>query len=170
MNKYSQIAMFAMLAVCIIFSGIAAIKPLEVTTEMVNISVESANLSSLDRLYEITDDYTGFELADNQADVLKDALVKTEDDFIEAFSELVGIDEDYLVIKTISYKDQNAFVFSVKDKDDENFEVSVFMKIKYKDEDESDYSYAYVLAEATLDEGDLDNYSLTEVARTFEFE
>ena len=145
-----------------------AVSNVSVTPEVTEVS---SNQAMIDRLCELTDGCSEYAVLPSKANILKDELSKNKNsDFFEKFAVLSGIDEEYLTILDTYYKDKEAKVYTEDDLDEENFQVKCFAKVKFKDNDEEDYEYMYVLAEATLDEGNLDEYTLSEVERTFEFD
>lgn len=123
-----------------------------------------------DRLCELTDGCNFYEISDSEADVVRQIVEDEEKEFIEAFSDFVGIDEDYLEIDDVDEKDVKVIALTKQDKEDENFEVKLFYRVEYKDSDEEDLSVIYIVVSSTLDEGEFDSLSLEEVSRTFEFE
>lgn len=130
----------------------------------------SVDTTKFDRLCELTDGCEYYDISNSEAMPVRNIVEAKDDDFVTAFADLVGIDEDYLKISDITLKDTQVRAYTENDKDDENYNVELFYKVKYKDVDEKDYEYAYILVKSTLDEGDYDSLSLEEVSRTFEFD
>jgi hypothetical protein len=91
------------------------------------------------------------------------------DDYQEALADLLGIDEDDLDLKDVDMKDYQIRAYTEKDKDDGNWEIKVYVRQEYRDVDESDDDVIYLVVSSTLDEGDYDNLSITQVDRHFEF-
>ena len=168
-----QYATVALLVLIIVLGGFFYPSAAKVAERVSVPDAQSVDLSGLqaqlDSICELTDGCQFFNVDKSEANVLKNVLDENEDDFVEKLSELVGIDEKFLDIKSIDIDDKQARAYSEKDKEDENYNVEVFFSVKYRDEDEADYHYAYILASAVLDEGSLDDYSLAEVDRLFEF-
>jgi len=132
--------------------------------------VETPNNVMLERLCELTKGCEYYELDDDEANPVKLQVTADSEDFREELADLVDLDEEYLVISSISLRDVQVRAYSDEDFDEENYEVSLFYKVKYKDSDDDDLEYVYVLVESKLDEGKYDSMELSEVSRSFEFE
>ena len=148
--------------------------PIAITPE-----VQEVSNSRVDRLCKLTE---GCEFYEGNMSWLS-ALDNddAEEDFFDDMVDFTGIDEDYLVVQSphppIDMKDWwQIRAYTEKDKDDDNWEIKTFIKVRYYDSDEAssftdnDAEYAYLVVTSTLDEGDYDNLSFEEVARSFEFE
>lgn len=134
------------------------------------IVVPEVDTTNIDRVCELTDGCEFYTIANSQASEVRDVVEDKEDDFVDAFAELVGIDEDYLDIKAITLKDTQVRAYTEDDKDDKNYEVKLFYRVKYEDVDVDETNYAYIVVTSILDEGDYDSLTLEEVDRTFEFD
>ena len=138
---------------------------------LAGIEVPEIDTTKIDRVCELTNGCEYYEVSNSNAKDVRDWVEDEDKDFVEAFSDMVGVDEDYLDIKDITRKETQVRAYNEDDKDDENFEVKVFYRLKFRDVDENEYDYAYFVVSTTLDEGefDEDDAVLEEVGRSFEF-
>ena len=93
-----------------------------------------------------------------------------QEDFEEALSDLLNIDEEYFNIIEVEIKDAQVRAYTENDKEDGNYEVKAFVRVGYKDIDDlTETEVIYLLITSTLDEGVYDSLSVEEVSRNFEF-
>lgn len=93
-----------------------------------------------------------------------------DEDFEEAVADLLNIDEDYLTINNIDYREKQVRAYTKNDKDRGSWEIKRFARVEYQDTDEDNGEVVYVLMTTTLDEGSYDEIStLVEVDRNFKF-
>jgi len=132
----------------------------------------------VDKLCELTDgcEFYKADSADETAALneLNSKITTTGRDFVKAFSALVGIDKEYLVISSIEKGfngETKVVAYTKEDKKKDNWEVSTLVKVKYydKDREDSKVQTKYIVVKSVLDEGEYDSMTLTEVNRTFTF-
>ncbi len=134
----------------------------------------------IDKIYDSLDAgtiYVNEPIPEDAIEYARDSDNIDEDDFLELLSDIVGIDEDYLVINSLIIKDEEVTVKNRDALEDGNVKVEGFLKIRYHDEDDNDDTevvYVVVTADITDlydEENDQDvEYSIREVDRDFEFD
>ncbi len=126
----------------------------------------------IDRVCELTDGCEYWEKDKSYTEVINHFNLDRGDmneDFKEAMSDLLDIDEEYLNIIDFDERDTQVRAYSDKDKEDDNWKIKVFAKVNYED-DEQETEYVYVLVTSTLDEGEYESMTVEEVSRNFEFD